>query len=165
MSILCVTNELNWTVKTQPFEYIWFVVASAESEERNTQNFLNCMIFLGLSGSLSNGKFNTERVACLMWIVWRLGCNTGRQQVSRCCIRGEPEESIALRWQSTQERWSILVLKPRADVTKSPKQGCQWPHIKELQKFIWNKCELSVYLLVTKSIGVDNTAFCLSVGY
>ena len=27
---------------------------------------------------------------------------------------------------------STLALKPRADVTRSPKQGCQWPHDKDL---------------------------------
>ena len=31
----------------------------------------------------------------------------------------------------TSER-STLTLKPRADVTRSPKQGCQWPHKKDL---------------------------------
>ena len=30
------------------------------------------------------------------------------------------------KWEST------LALKPRVDVTRSPKQGCQWPHKKDL---------------------------------
>ena len=31
-----------------------------------------------------------------------------------------------------QARESTLALKPRADVTRSPKQGYQWPHKKDL---------------------------------
>ena len=27
---------------------------------------------------------------------------------------------------------SVIVLKPRADVTRSPKQGYQWPHKKDM---------------------------------
>ena len=36
---------------------------------------------------------------------------------------------------------STLALKPRADVTRSPKQGYQWPHEKDLcpQKKIYEK--------------------------
>ena len=37
------------------------------------------------------------------------------------------------------KKGSSLALKPRADVTRSPKQGYQWPHKKELcpQKFFF----------------------------
>ena len=50
----------------------------------------------------------------------------------RCHTRGESEESVACRRGSTQARESTLALKPRADVTGSPKQGHQWPHKKDL---------------------------------
>ena len=35
-------------------------------------------------------------------------------------------------WPVQSCKGSTLVLKPRADITRSPKQGCQWPHEKEL---------------------------------
>ena len=35
------------------------------------------------------------------------------------------EESVACRWRSTQVREPTLALKPRADVTRNPKQGYQ----------------------------------------
>ena len=34
--------------------------------------------------------------------------------------------------QNTQARECTLVLKPRAEVDRSPKQGYQWPHKKDL---------------------------------
>ena len=45
-----------------------------------------------------------------------------------------------------QARESTLALKPRADITRSPKQGYQWPHKKDMcptkikKKRIENKC-------------------------
>ena len=38
---------------------------------------------------------------------------------------------------------SEVNLKPRADITRSPKQGYQWPHEKDyvVQKFILKKIE------------------------
>ena len=50
----------------------------------------------------------------------------------RCRTRGESEESVVCRRGRTQARESTLALKPRADVTRSPKQGYQWPHKKDL---------------------------------
>ena len=50
----------------------------------------------------------------------------------KCHTRGESEESVVCRWGSMQVRESTLVLKPRADVTRSSKQGYQWPHKKDL---------------------------------
>ena len=53
------------------------------------------------------------------------------QEVSRCRTRGESKESIACRQQSTQARESTLAFKPRAEVTRSPKEGYLWPHKKD----------------------------------
>ena len=55
--------------------------------------------------------------------VWmkQLSCHTDCQEVSRGCTTGESEESIVHRWQSMQASESTLVLKPRTDVTRSPK--------------------------------------------
>ena len=48
------------------------------------------------------------------------------QEINRCHTKGESEESIGR--QSLQMRGSTVAFKPRADVTRSPKQGFQWPH-------------------------------------
>ena len=45
--------------------------------------------------------------------------------------RGESQESIVYRQENMQARESNLVLKPREDFTRSPKQGYQWPHKKD----------------------------------
>ena len=42
-----------------------------------------------------------------------------KQWISRCCTRGEPEESSAQRWRKHASKGSILFLKPRADITRS----------------------------------------------
>ena len=34
--------------------------------------------------------------------------------------------------QARKQKGSTLALKPKADVTRSPKQGYQWPHEKDL---------------------------------
>ena len=59
-------------------------------------------------------------------------CHVGHQKVSRCHTRGESEESAAHRWWSMQLRESTLALKPRAEISRSPKQWYQWPHKKDL---------------------------------
>ena len=46
---------------------------------------------------------------------------------------GESEDSVPCRWRSRQARESTLALKTWADVTRSLKQRCQWPH-KEFNK-------------------------------
>ena len=55
-------------------------------------------------------------------------CHAGHQEDSRCRIRGKSEESVACRQGSTQVRESTLALKLRAEITRSPKEGYQWPH-------------------------------------
>ena len=49
------------------------------------------------------------------------------------------------KWESMQ-KWFTLTLKSRADITRSPKQGYQWPHEKNLclpKIFGWLKRSLS----------------------
>ena len=48
---------------------------------------------------------------------------------------------------------STLALKPRANVTRNPKQGYQWPHKKGLMSF--KKCRT----LVLQSISVERTQY------
>ena len=46
----------------------------------------------------------------------------------RCHTSGESEESVVHRRGRTQARESTLALKPRANITRSPKQVYQWPY-------------------------------------
>ena len=48
--------------------------------------------------------------------------------VSRCHTRGEFEDHTS---EKACKKGSTLAFKPRTDVTKSPKQGYQWPHEKD----------------------------------
>ena len=57
-----------------------------------------------------------------IWIKW-VNCHAGRQEPSRCHTRGESEESVTHRLQSTQVMGPLFALKPRADLSSSPKQG------------------------------------------
>ena len=56
-------------------------------------------------------------------------CHVGHQEVTRCCTRGESEEFIAWRWESTQARDPHCLWNLRQHHQKS-KQGCQWPQKK-----------------------------------
>ena len=59
----------------------------------------------------------------------RLGCHADLHTVSRCHTRGESEDHTSKK---AHKKGSTLTLKPRADVTRSPKQGYQWPNEKGL---------------------------------
>ena len=62
-----------------------------------------------------------------MWIK-RLSCHADLYTVSRCHTRGESEDHTGKKvWKG-----STLALKLRADITRSPKQGYQWPYEKDL---------------------------------
>ena len=67
----------------------------------------------------------------------RLGCHANRYTVSRCCTRGESEDHTSGK-ACKDPSW---LLRPRTDVTRSTKQGYQWPHEKDLcpQKFLLKK--------------------------
>ena len=74
----------------------------------------------------------------------KVSCHAGTQEVSRCFTRGESEECITHKWGSTQVRYRIHYgfVKPRADITRSPKLGYQWPHKKDWcpQRIIFKNC-------------------------
>ena len=59
------------------------------------------------------------------------GCHAGHQEVGRCCTRGE-SEVYYVGFCQVQIRLPTLALKPRGDIIRSPKQGYQWPHKKDL---------------------------------
>ena len=81
----------------------------------------------------------------------RLGSHAGRQEVSRCNTRCESQGTCnATRTPppSANKAEPTLALKPRGDVTRSPKQGYQWPHKrthvlqnfkKKKKKNVWKK--------------------------
>ena len=54
-------------------------------------------------------------------LIWKL--NYQKMNNYAACTKRESEESIACKRQSSQARESIPALKPRADVTRSPKQA------------------------------------------
>ena len=58
-----------------------------------------------------------------------MGRHAGRQKGGRCRTRCESEDSLQERKCASD---STLVLKPKADVTRSPKHGYQWPHKKDM---------------------------------
>ena len=58
----------------------------------------------------------------------RLGCHADLYTVNRCCTRDESDDHTSEK----TCKGSTLALKHRADITRSPKQGYQWPHEKDL---------------------------------
>ena len=65
---------------------------------------------------------------CYMDVGLAIGCHAGYQNVSRYRTRGESEDHTSEK----AHKGSTLDLKPKADVTRSPRQGYQWPHKKDL---------------------------------
>ena len=55
----------------------------------------------------------------------RLSYHADLHIVSRCCTRGESKDHTGKK---VSKKGSTLALKPRADITRSPKQGYQWSH-------------------------------------
>ena len=57
----------------------------------------------------------------------RLGSHTACQEVDSCHTRGE-SKGMCNTYASTMHNQGIitLTLKSRGDITRSPKQGCQW---------------------------------------
>ena len=67
----------------------------------------------------------------------RLGCHVDLYTVSRCHTRRESENHTSEK----ACKGSTLALKARTDITRSPKQGCQWltKRTYALQKFLCKK--------------------------
>ena len=101
-----------------------------------------CNVFLSEQNSVSiilPGQFCWCKVGS-HWAKWNQ-CHKLIAEVSRCHTRGESEEFIACRWESTQVRdppsfetqgrchqksKTGVSVKPRADVTKKSKTGYLW---------------------------------------
>ena len=78
-------------------------------------------------------SFESNQCLAGMWKRW-LGCHAGRQEVGRCHTRGESQGMCNVTHMpllSLNKAEPTLALKPRGDVTRSPKQGYQWPHKKD----------------------------------
>ena len=86
-----------------------------------------------VSGSMIAPGFESHQCLAGMWKRW-LGCHAGCQEVSRCSTRGESQGMCDITYTpllSSNKAEPTLALKPRGDVTRSPKQGHQWPHKKD----------------------------------
>ena len=77
----------------------------------------------------------------------QLGSHAGHQEVSRCSTRGESQGMCNITHMpppSANKAEPTLALKPREDVTRSPKQGVSGPtkrtHV--LQKFKLKKIKI-----------------------
>ena len=80
---------------------------------------------------------------CLYTSMWMklLGCHANHQEASRGRTRGEPEESVACRWQSTQARESTLDLKSTAyvktGISAVPQEGLVSSNLEKKQQTSW----------------------------
>ena len=77
--------------------------------------------------------FESHQCLAGMW-KRQLSCHASHQEVSRCHTRGESQGTCNITCTpplSLNKAEPTLALKPRGDVTRSPKQGYQWPHRKD----------------------------------
>ena len=74
--------------------------------------------------------FESHQCLAGMWKRW-LDCNAGCQEVSRCHTRGESQRMCNIRTctplLSLNKAEPTLALKPRGDITRSPKRGISGP--------------------------------------
>ena len=89
----------------------------------------------------------------------RLGHHADICMVSRCHTRGESEDHSSEK----AHKGSTLALKPRADVTRSPKQGYQWPHEKDLCPPKTSRILLVLQLLLPFTNSHLTTAFTAQI--
>ena len=85
-----------------------------------------------MSGGLIAPGFESHQ--CLVGMWRQLCCHAGCQEVVRCHTRGEYKGTCNVTHMpllSSNKAEPTLALKPRGDVTGSPKQGYQWPHKKD----------------------------------
>ena len=78
-------------------------------------------------------SFESHQCLAGMWKRW-LSCHAGHQEFGRCHTRGKSQGTCNLTCMpplSSNKAVPTLALKPRGDITRSPKQGYQWPHKKD----------------------------------
>ena len=86
-----------------------------------------------VSGGMIAPGFESHQCLAGMW-KRRLGCHADCQEVSRCHTRGESQGMCNVTHTpplSLNKAEPTLALKPRGDITRSPKQGYQWPYKKD----------------------------------
>ena len=107
--------------------------------------------------------FESHQCLTGMW-KRRLSCHVGHQEVSRCCTRGESQgmcNVTCMPLLSSNKAEPTLALKPRGDITRSPKKGYQWPHKKDscppkiLKKIPLNQVKM-------KAIQTEDAKYCQS---
>ena len=77
-------------------------------------------------------SFESHQCLVGMW-KRQLSCHAGHQEVGRCRTSGESQGMCNVTCTSllsSNKAEPTLALKPRGDITRSPKQGYQWPHKK-----------------------------------
>ena len=109
-----------------------------------------------VSGSMIAPSFESHQCLAGMWKRW-LSCHAGCQEVCRCHTRGESQGMCNVTRSpllNSNKAEPTLALKPRGDVTRSPKQGYQWPHKKDScpPKFIKKTKKLPLLFISTKFI-------------
>ena len=121
---LCINSPYNWKQPTKlhsiPHLTRHYLDHRTSRNEAFIRDYVKCISFRDDCNWISfvPGKtFTTlseticQVISCkcnsdtpLIKVTFRAGCHAGCQEVSRCHTRGEPEESIVRRWQSTQVR-------------------------------------------------------------
>ena len=85
-------------------------------------------------------KYNSQQFKrmlvhmCTSTWIKNIGCHAGCQMVSRRHNRSESEEYIGIYCVQARKhtsKGSALTVGPGAGITRSPKQGYQWPHKKD----------------------------------
>ena len=130
LSVALVPHRLQCYSKFLRKVYIKLAIFNKNELGIITQNRLSYVICRRLS-LLTSVVFHR----CNVWVLKRLSCNAGRQEVGGCCTRGESEESIACRWWNhlgfeTQGR---LHQKSKTGVAVAPQKGLMSP------KFLWKR--------------------------
>ena len=148
-SFLCSLNLWIGTLLTWPVVFKWVNVHWLKPSQSGRVVYIAMVVartVVGSSPGLDRTSTNSCRHICISGSK-RLGCHADLYTVSRCHTRGESENHTSEK----ACKGSTLALKPRADVTRSPKQGYQWPHKKDLcpTKILLKK-KFTDYLLMFK---------------
>ena len=74
------------------------------------------------------------------------GCHAGIIHWQRCCTRGESQGTYITHLHKVWIRLPTLASKPRGHITRSPKQGYQWPYKwKCVQQIFFFKKSMNMY--------------------
>ena len=118
-------ESLNWNLMFQ-FEGKARSMAADKLSRSGRIVYSAVLIVQKVVGSRSEPSPMLVDMSASTWIE-QVSCHADLCTVSRCHTRGKSEDHTSEK----ACKGSILALKHRADVTRSPKQGYQWNHEKE----------------------------------